>query len=65
METFTALLEFVRGIHRSPVNSSHKGQWRDALMFSLIGAWINGRVNNGETGDLKRHRTQYGVIIIL
>ena len=24
---------FVRGIHRSPVNSPHKGQWREALMF--------------------------------
>ena len=25
---------FVRGIHRSPVNSPHKGQWPGALMFS-------------------------------
>ena len=33
---------FVRGIHRSPVNSPHKGQWRGALTFSLIWAWING-----------------------
>ena len=32
---------FVRGIHRSPVNSPHKGQWRWALMFSLIRAWTN------------------------
>ena len=24
---------FARGIHRSPVNSPHKGQWRGALMF--------------------------------
>ena len=24
---------FVRGIHRSPVNSPHEGQWRGALMF--------------------------------
>ena len=30
---------FVGGIHRSPVNSPHKGQWRGALMFSLICAW--------------------------
>ena len=30
---------FVRGIHRLPVNSPHKGQWRGALMFSLIFAW--------------------------
>ena len=27
---------FVRGIHRWPVNSPHKGLWRDALRFSLI-----------------------------
>ena len=32
----------VRGIHRSPVNSPHKGQWHGALMFSLICFWING-----------------------
>ena len=31
-----ALLAFVRGIHRLPVNSPHKGQSRGALMFSLI-----------------------------
>ena len=27
---------FVRGIDRSPVNSPHKGQRREALVFSLI-----------------------------
>ena len=47
---------FVRGIHRSPVNSPHKGQWRGALMFSLIWVWINGWVNNRVAGDLRRHR---------
>ena len=36
---------FVRGIHRSPVNSPHKGQWCWALIFSLICVWINGWVN--------------------
>ena len=46
---------FVRGIHRSPVNFPHKGQWRGALMSSLICAWINGWVNNREAGDLRRH----------
>ena len=30
---------FVRGIHWSPVNSPHKGQWRQPLMFSFICAW--------------------------
>ena len=47
---------FVRGIHRSPMNCPHKGQWRGALMFSLNCAWINGWVNNREAGDFKRHR---------
>ena len=55
---------FVRGIHRSPVNSPHKGQWRGALMFSLIGVWINDWVNNRETGDLRRQRGHYDVIVM-
>ena len=54
---------FVRGIHRSPVNSRHKGQWRGALMLSLIIASINGWVNNCEAGDLRRHRAHYDVIV--
>ena len=41
---------FVRGIHWSPVNSPYKGQWRGALMFSLINVWINGWVNNRKAG---------------
>ena len=36
--------------------SPHKGQWRRALMYSLVCAWINGWVNNREAGDLRRHR---------
>ena len=47
---------FVRGIHWSPVNSPHKGQWRGALIFSLICVWINDWVNNREPGDLRRYR---------
>ena len=50
---------FVRGIHRSPVNSPHKGRWRGALMFSLVCAWIKGWVNNRGAGDLRRHRANY------
>ena len=56
---------FVRGIHRSPVNSALKDQWRRALIFSWICAWINGWVNNREAGDLRRHITHYNVIIML
>ena len=55
---------FVRGIHRSPVNSPHKGQWRGALMLSLICAWINDWVNNREAGDLRRNRVHYDVIVM-
>ena len=56
---------FVRGIHRSPVNSPHKSQWRGALMFSLICARINDWVNNCEAGDLRRHRGHYDVTIMI
>ena len=55
---------FVRGIHRSPVNSPYKDQWRGALMFSLICAWINDWANNREAVDLRRHRAHYGVIVM-
>ena len=56
---------FVRRIHRSPVNSPHKGQWRWALMLTLICARINGWVNNREAGDLRRHRAHSDVIVML
>ena len=55
---------FVRGIHRWPVNSPHKGQWRGALTFSLICAWVNGWVNTREAGDLRCHRAGYDVTVI-
>ena len=41
-----SITEKFRTLHRSSVNSPHKVQWREALMFSLICAWINGWVNN-------------------
>ena len=56
---------FVRGIHRAPVNSPHKGQWRGALMFSLLCTGINGWVNNGKAGDMRRHHVHYDVIVML
>ena len=55
---------FVRAIHRWPVNSPHKGQWRGALMFSLICAWINGWVNNRDAGDLRRYSVHYDVTVM-
>ena len=41
-----------------------RGQWRGALMLSLICTWINGRVSNGEAGDLSRHPAHYAVIVM-
>ena len=55
---------FVRRIHRSPVNSPHKGQRRRALMFPLICVWINDWVNNREAGDLRRHLDHYDVSVM-
>ena len=55
----------VWGIHWSPVNSLHKGQWRGALMFSLICASRNGWVNNPYAGDLRPHYNDYDVPVIL
>ena len=55
---------FVQGIHRSPANSPHKGQWPRALIFSLTCAWIKGWVNNREAGDLRRHRAHYDVTLM-
>ena len=55
----------MRGIHRSTVNSLHKGQWRGALMFSLIRVWINDWVNNREAGDLRRYRAHYDVTVMI
>ena len=55
---------FVWGIHWSPVNSPHKGQWRGALVFSLVCAWINSGVNNRADGDVGCHRTHYDVTVL-
>ena len=64
METFSALLAVCAGNSPAPVISPHKGQWRGALMFSLIWARINDWVNNLEAGDLRRHRGHYDVNVM-
>ena len=55
---------FVRGIHRSPVDSPRNGQWRTPLMFSLIYAGTNGWAINRDAGDLRHHRSHYDVIVM-
>ena len=65
METFSALLALCAGNSPVPVNSPHKGQWRGALMFTLIYARINGWVNTREAGDLRRYGPHYDVIVMV
>ena len=54
---------FVRGIHRSPVNSHTKASDAE-LCYFLVCARINGWVNNGEAGDLRRHCARYDAIVM-
>ena len=61
-EHFPRYWPFVRGIHRCPVNSPHKGQYRRALMFfdmrlnKLLGKQSRRRF-------LRRHRAHYDVTV--
>ena len=64
MEMFPLYWPSVRGIHRSPMASPHKGQWRGTLKFALICAWTNGWANNLDTGDLRCHRAHYDVTVM-
>ena len=49
------------GEFTGPGEFPHKGQWRGALMFSLICVWMSSWANNREAGDLRRHRGNYDV----
>ena len=64
MEAFSALLVFVRGVHWSPANSPHKGQWRGVFMLSMIYAWTHSWVSNRGAIGLRRHRAQHDVPVI-
>ena len=55
---------FVRGIHWSPVDSPHRDQWSRVLMLSVICTWTNCWANNGDAGDVRRHRTHYDDTVI-
>ena len=51
-------------IFRVTGHSPYKGQWRGALMFSLICTLTNSWVNNRDAGDLRRHRAHYDVTVM-
>ena len=67
MEYFPRYWSFVRGIHWLVTREflAHKGQWRWALVFSLICVWTSSWTNSENAGDLRRHRTQYDVIVVM
>ena len=52
---FSRYWPFVRG---------RQCQWRGALIFSLICAWINGWINNREVGDLRPNRAHYDISVM-
>ena len=61
-ENFQCYWPFVRGIHRSPVNSPHKGQWRWALMFSKSEVPQNSTLVQARNFSLHwRHNNHNGV----
>ena len=67
METFSALLalcewgEFTGHRWIPPTKASDAELW----CFLWSAPWINGWINNGEAGDLRRHRALYDVIVVL
>ena len=67
---FPCYWPFVRGIHRSPVNFPHKGQWRGALVFFYL--FLNKRLSKHWWGwwfetvsrPLWRHPNVYGIHLV-
>ena len=53
---------FVRGIHRSPVNSPHTEIW--SFLSASPEKKNNGKVNKADAGDLRRHRAHYDVTVM-
>ena len=65
METFSALLALC--VANSPLTGefpAHRPVTRSCDLFFELHL-INGQVNNGEAGDLRRHRVHYGVTVMM
>ena len=60
----TFRLTLIRHRFNTKVSVTGEGQWRRALMFSLICTRINGSVNNGEAGVLRHHHAHYDVTVM-
>ena len=65
METFSALLAICAG--NSPVTGEFPSQWPVVRSIDIffICAWINGWVNTGEAGDVRRHRAHHDVTVMM
>ena len=64
MKTFSVLLALCTGNSAVTDEFRNKGQWRGALIFSLICAQINDWVNNREAGGLRCYCAHHNVIVI-
>ena len=64
MEIFSALLAICAG--NSPASGEFPAQRPATRGFDVffIWAWINGWVNNGEVGDLRRYITHYDASVM-
>ena len=54
----------MRGIHRSPVNSPPTKASDTEFWYFIWSTWINGWVNDGDAGDLRRHSSLYDVTVM-
>ena len=60
---FQCYWPFVRGIHWWLMESSHKDQWRGALIF-FICTGTKGWTNNQDASDLRHHCTHYDITVM-
>ena len=64
-KNFPRYWPFVWGLHRSPVNSPHKGHVTRSFTVSFD-LRLNKRLsNNREDGDLRRHRAHYDATVMV
>ena len=64
MEPFFMLLALCVGNPPVIGGFPSQSQWCEALMFSLICAWINGWANNLNASDLRHHHLHYDITVM-
>ena len=64
MEIFSALLALCEGNSPDPGEFPSQRPVTRTFDVSLICIWTNGRVNNRDAGDLRRHRAHHDVIVM-